>query len=148
MFDIRKPLHFPELDLIPAPDKMFKLSLDIQQTLALLSGYDGQGRRLIRVSETGTLFSTSPRVKDIANITATSANYLWSGSDIPIGEVLIKSNPNNADLIWVNVDEAAAADTGYPLASGDTLILTLTNLSNLHLKIIADTEKAILIYTR
>jgi len=148
MFDIITPLWFKDLELKPPPSGMFKLSEDIQQTIALGCGFDGQGRRLIRTSESGTQYVTGPRVKDIANVLADQINYLWQGTDIPIGEVLVKAHPDNTDRIWVNVDEAAAADSGYPLDAGEFIILTLSNLNNLHLKIIADTEKAILIYTR
>jgi len=118
------------------------------QALSLLSGYDGSQRRLLRCSPTGILHTIAPRTGGAVNITASSANFLWQGSPVETTEVMIRSNPDNAGRVWVNIDTPAAADTGYPLDGGEVINLTLNNLNNLHLKIIADTEKVIVIYSR
>ena len=145
---ITKPLPFEDLETKPPLSGIIKLSDDMQQVLSLLSGYDGTERRLLTCTPTGTLSVASARVKGIANVLADQASYTWQGTDIKISEVLIKAHPDNNSRVWVNVDTAAAANTGYPLEAGDYVKFTINNLRNLHLFIAANTEKVIIIYTR
>ncbi len=145
---IGKPLPFPDLACHPPLSPDINLSDDMIQALVLLSGYSGVERKLLRCTPTGILNTVTPRFQGIVNIAATSANFLYQGPVITTTEVMVRSNPNNAGLIWVNIDAAAAADTGWPLASGEVLIFTVDNLNHLHAKIIADTEKLIVMYSR
>jgi len=148
MPDIVKSLTFDDLPTRPPLTGRPRISDDMQQTIALLSGWDGATRRLVGVSPSGVLYIASPRVKGIANILADEAIYNWQGGDIQTSEVLIQSNPNNSGEIWVNVSAAAAVDTGYPLDAGDSIGFSINNLHSLHIHIVADTEKAIVIYTK
>lgn len=147
MFEILKSLTFDDLPTKPELKGRPKLSEDLQQTVALLTGWDGATRRLIGVSPSGVIYTASPKVKGITNILADQVSYNWQGGDISTSEVLVKANPNNAGEVWVNVGAAGAVDTGYPLDAGDSVVFSINNLLSLHIHIVADTEKAIVIYT-
>ena len=148
MSEILIPLTFEDLPTKPPLVGRPRISEDLQQTVALLVGWDGATRRLVGVSPSGVLYVTSPRVKGIANVLADQASYTWQGGDIPISEVLVRSHPDNSGRVWVNVGAAAAANTGYPLDSGEWVNFAINNLHTLHLFIASDTEKAIVIYTK
>ncbi|KKN16544.1 hypothetical protein LCGC14_0974950 [marine sediment metagenome] len=148
MTKIRIPLPFDDLDTHPPLASMITISDDMLQALVLLSGYSGTERKLLRCTPTGILNTVTPRFQGIINVAASGANYLYQGPVIMTTEVMVRSNPNNAGLVWVNIDGAATTDTGWPLASGEVLMFTVDNLNHVHLKIIADTEKVILMYSR
>ncbi len=148
MYKITKPLPFGQLETNPEISGMPTLSDDIQQTLSLLSGFDGQERQLIVVSPTGILRVAGARVASISNILADQDSYTWNGSNVKSSEVLIKAHPDNTGRVWANVDNAASANNGYPLDAGDYVKFSITNLTNLYLFIATDTEKAIIIATR
>ena len=143
---ITKPLPFPELKSKPELPASIRISDDMQQTLALLAGYDGLQRKLIEVTSNGVLVTASIRPKAVINITGVGANDDWQGNDIKCSEVKVISNKNNASLVWVNVDAVAAADTGEPLDSGDYLVWGMETLANLHIHIVGDGEKVIVTY--
>lgn len=148
MGEVRTPFELPEpLTKPPLPSNP-RISDDIQQTLATLVAYDGIKRRLLRSTPTGMLQTVNPLAKQFANILANTANYLWQGDDIKCSEVVVRANPDNSQRVWVNIYAAAAADTGWPLDGGEHIVLTLTNLSHLHLKILDNGEKVILYYTQ
>lgn len=144
----KKTLPFDDLELIPPVTGSLDISENVQQTLSLLSGFDGVQRRLLKVSSGGVLFVAAPRVKDILNLLADQTTYNWQGDNIETCDVLIRAHPNNNDRVWVNIDEAAAPDTGYPLDGGEWVNWTVSNLKNLHVHIVTDTEKAIVVYSR
>jgi len=146
--NITRPLPFTELNAKPPLDPQLPVSDDIQQTLSLLCGYDGEERRLIRVSPSGVLYVAPPRVNGIFNISDAEAGYNWQGSDIKATEVLIRAMTTNSGLVWANVDVAATVDTGYPLASGEWIRWSISNLKNLHLHIVTAAEKAIVVYSQ
>jgi len=148
MFEILKSLTFDDLPTKPEISGRPKLSEDLQQTLALLSGWDGATRRLVGVSSTGVLYTASSRVKGIINIGGGGAGYNWQGSDIQTSEVLVKANPNNTGEVWVNVSAVSGVDTGYPLDAGDYVVFSINNLHSLHVHIVTAAEKAIVIYTK
>lgn len=148
MREITKPFNIEDLLLKPDIVGRIKLSEDMQQTLAALCCYDGSLRRLLRCSKAGVLHTSSPRIDGIIHVKRTNGNYEWQGSDIPISEVMILGHPANNQLIWVKNDEIASATNGWPLAANAVLNITLDNLLNLHLLIVADGETAIIAYTR
>ena len=148
MLEILKSLTFEDLPTKPPLVGKPKMSEDLQQTVALLVGWDGATRRLIGVSPSGVLYVASPRVKGILNILADQTSYTWQGADILTSEVLIRAKPTNSGRIWVNVGAAGAVDTGYPLDSGEWVRFSINNLHSLHLFIAVDTERAIVIYTK
>ena len=100
MAKIKKSLPFHELELRPDITTAVSLSDDIQQTLALLSGWAGDTRRLIRCADTGVLYTVNPRILGIAHVTADETNYVWQGSDKVITEVIIRGHPSNSDTVW------------------------------------------------
>jgi len=146
MAEIQKPIPFDQLNAKPPLTARPRVSDDIQQVLALLSGFDGQQRKLVGVSQSGTLYVTSPPVKGVVNFPAVGASYDWQGDNIECSEVLVMNDPANTGKVWVNKDAAAAPDVGQPLDSGDWLRWTIKNLKELHIHIVTDTEKVILVY--
>lgn len=146
MVSITKPLPFPELTTQPELPSRIRISDDMQQSLALLSGYDGQQRKLVAVTPSGALVTTSVRPKGVINITGDGANDDWQGSDIKCSEVKVLSHKDNAALIWVNINTTADEDVGEPLEAGDYLIWGLSNLVNLHINIVGASEKVIVTY--
>jgi len=141
------PLSFPELEARPQFSPQPRISDDIQQVLSLITGYDGSQRKLLKCSPAGVLYLASPSVKGIVNILANVPAYNWQGEGIPTSEVLILNNPKNTGDVWVNVGGVAAVDVGYPLETGDWVLWGINNLRSLHLHIVDDTEKAIVVYT-
>jgi len=148
MPDVIKSLTFDDLPTRPPLTGRPRISDDIQQTVALLSGWDGATRRLLGVSPSGVLYTASPRVKGITNVLANTPTYNWQGSDEQVSEVLVRANPKNVGDVWVNVGAAAAVDTGYLLESGEWVSFSINNLHSLHIHIVSTGEKAIVIYTK
>lgn len=148
MPEIIKPLTFDDLPIKPPLVGRPKISEDLQQTVALLVGWDKSTRRLVSVSPTGVLHIAQSPVKGITNVLADQAAYNWNGGDISTSEVLVKSNPNNLGLIWVNVGAVAAANAGHPLDIGEHVVLSVNNLHSLHIHIVSDTDRASVIYTK
>lgn len=148
MAEILKSLPFEDLPVKPSLVGRPRISEDLQQTLALLSGWDGSSRRLVAVSPTGIMQVASPTAKGILNILANQASYVEQGGDISTTEVLVKAHPDNVGLVWVNVGIAATVNTGFPLEAGEWVVLSVNNLRSLHLFIASDTEKASVIYTK
>lgn len=146
--DIIKPLPFDDLPTKPEIVGRPKMSDDIQQTAALLVGWDGATRRLVRVSPSGVLHTASARVKGVTNILANQGSYNWQGGDVSTSEVLIRANPKNSGEVWVRVGAVAGVDTGYPLDAGDFVVWGINNLHSLHIHIVNTGEKAIVVYTK
>ncbi len=147
MFKILKSLTFKDLPTKPEITGQPALSEDMQQTVALLSAWDGITRRLIRSSQTGILYASSPKVKSIINKVSTGSTENVTFTDIPISEVLVMANANNGGHIWLNIGANGGVDIGWPLDAGDSLNISLNNLLDLHLHIITSGDKAIIIYT-
>lgn len=148
MFEILVPFKIDGLLMKPEFSGRIKMSEDIQQTLASLVGYDEATRRMLRCSEGGVFYVTSPRLKNIVHITANDDAYDWQGSDEKVTEIMVMGHPDNSGLVWVKNDEAATTNNGWPLAAKEILGVTVENLNNLHLLIASTGEKAILLYTR
>lgn len=140
-------LPFDELDTKPPLNPQPTISDNIEQVLALLSGYDGSQRKLLKCSPVGVLYVAQPVVKGVINILADQASYNWQGEGISTTEVLIIAVPTNSSRVWVNVGAAAAPDTGYPLDSGDWLRWSINNLRSLHIHIVGNGEKVAVAYT-
>ena len=147
MSEILKPHTFEDLPTKPPLVGRPRISEDLQQTAALLVGWDETTRRLVRVSPSGVLYVAGARVKGILNILADQASYTYQGNDVSTSEVLIKAHLDNSGKVWVNVGAAAAVNTGYPLDTGEWVKFSINNLRSLHLFIVSDIERAIVIYT-
>ena len=148
MPEIQKPLTFEDLPVKPPLSGRPRISEDLQQTVALLVGWDKRTRRLVSVNPSGVLHTASPDVKGIINFQADGDADTWQGSDIVTSEVLVRAKPTNSGRVWANVGIAAAVDTGYPLDSGEWVNFSIINLKHLHLYLTKDDNWVIVIYTK
>jgi len=148
MPEVLIPLTFEDLPTKPPLIGRPRISEDLQQTVALLVGWDNTTRRLVSVSPTGVLYVTSARVKGIANVLFASPSYAWQGEIVSVSEVLIRAHPDNTGRVWANVGAVAAADTGYPLDAGEWVKWSINNLHTLYLLGSATATKAIVVYTK
>jgi len=147
MGEVLIPLTFDDLPVRPPLVGRPRISEDIQQTAALLVGWDGVTRRLVRCSPTGALYVTSPRVKGIINQLSGGIGSTHQFTNIVTSEVMIRANPSNFGRVWVNVGKAAADHTGYPLDAGEWVNWSINNLINLHLFFANEDDYAIVVYT-
>lgn len=147
MQTIGKPLQIPELDIKPEPTGGMKISEDMQQVLSLLTGFWRNKRILLKASQTGVLFVTSPELEDIFHVTADGDNDTYQGSNIQCSEVLVMGHPDNTGKVWARSKKTATTDNAWPLDAGDVISFSITNLNMLQLLIVTDTEKAIVAYT-
>jgi len=148
MPEVLIPLTFEDLEVKPPLVGRPKISEDLQQTVALLVGWDKRTRRLVSVSPSGVLHVASAPVKGIVNLLSTGDGTTQQGGDIKTSEVLIRAIPTNSGRIWINVGTAAAVNSGYPLDSGEPVTLSVNNLHSLHFYFTKDTDKACVVYTK
>lgn len=147
MFEIQMPFPLKGIPLKPELTGRVKVDETAIQTLAALLGWDGEARRLLTCAVGGSLQVTSPVAKAITNKVSTGDNESVTFSDIPTTEVLVMANANNTGDVWVNIDVAAAVDTGWPLAAGDILNISLNNLQSLRLFLTTSGDKVIILRT-
>ena len=147
MAELLKALTFDDLPTRPPLSGRLKISDDLQQTIALLSGWDGATRRIIRVSPSGVIRTGSARAVGLYNIVADEDAYEITYDDCPTSEVLLRAFPDNTGRVFVNIGTAAALNTGYPLFTGEWVNLSVNNLNSLQLYIEKDTDKVAAIYT-
>lgn len=147
MPEILIPFTFEDLPVKPPLKGRPRISEDLQQTLALLSGWDGATRRLIRCSASGILRTAPPQVKGLLNILADQDAYTTQGSDIKTTEVMIRAFPDNTGRVFLNIGIAAALNTGYPLFTGEWVNISLNNLNIMYLYVEKDTDKVAIIYS-
>lgn len=147
MVEIMKPLTFDDLPTKPPLVGRPRMSDDLQQTVALLSGWDGSTRRLIRVSPTGVIRIGSARAIGVINVLSDTDGYTITCENCPTSEAMIRAFPDNTGRVFVNIGAAAALNTGYPLFTGEWINLSVNNLNSLQLWIEKDTDKVSVIYT-
>ncbi len=147
MLEIIKPFTFDDLPTKPPVTGRPKVSDDLQQTIALLSGWDEITRRLIRCSPTGVLRVGSARAKGIYNIVANADGYITTCSDCPVSEVMIRAFPDNTGRVFLNISNPAGLNVGYPLFTGEWVNLSVNNLNSLQLYIEKQDDKVAVIYT-
>ena len=147
MFEILKPFTFEDLPTKPEITGRPKVSDDLQQTIALLSAWDGATRRLIRCSPTGVIRIGSARAKGVLNIVSDTDGYVLTCPNRPVSGVMLRAFPDNTGRVFVNIGIAAALNTGYPLFTGEWVTLSINNLNNLQLYVEKDTDKVAIIYT-
>jgi len=148
MPDINKPMAVPDLNLRPPIDGKVRLSEDMQQTLALLTGYCENKRVTLKASESGILSVASAMIKDIVHITGVGANSEKTGGDVPCTECLVMGHPDNTGNVWVRPYKTATVNNAWPLAAGEVVGFTVDNLKQLNMLVIVDGEKVIVAYTR
>lgn len=144
---IQTPLYIPELDLKPVPTGGLELSEDIQQALALIAGFWRNKRVLLKASQAGILFVASPQITDIFHVTATTGDFLYQGESLECTDVLVMGHPDNAGLIWVRPHTQAEVTNSWPLLKKESIDVTLSNLTQLHLRIVTQGDIAIIVYT-
>jgi len=148
MGNINKPMDIPELNIEPPISGKLRLSEDMQQTLALLTGYSDNKRVVLRASESGILYVAEPRIADIVHYTGVGANDTQTGGDIPCTEAIVTGHPDNTGKIWVRPDKTATVNNAWPLEAGDVVTFTLDNLKQLNMLFVVASEKVIVGYTR
>lgn len=148
MPEILNPLTFEDLSTKPPLVGRPRISDDLQQTVALLVGWDNTTRRLVSVSPSGVLYVASARVKGIVNALLTVPDYKLQGGDVKTSEVLIRAHPDNTGRIWVNIGAEAEENVGYPLDAGDWVKFSVNNLHTIYLLGSATATRAIAIYTK
>ena len=148
MHNINKSMAVPDLALHPPIADAVKLTADMQQSLALLTAYGIDQRKLLRCSESGVLNTCSARLKDIVHYTGVGANDTQSGSDTPCSEIMVMGHPDNTGNVWVRSGGTATVDNAWPLAAGEPLGFTIDNLSQLSMLIVVAAEKLIVAYCR
>jgi hypothetical protein len=76
-------------------------------------------------------------------ITVTTAGAAVQGTDIPGGLFCIKAHPDNTDTVWVGEDGAGdvSSSNGFPLNSGEAVVLQVANLNHLWFDADVDGEK-------
>lgn len=148
MPEIHKPMSIPELSLKPPIDGKVRLSDDMQQTLALLTGYCDSVRKILKASQSGVLNVASAQIKEIAHFTGVGANDTQKGFNAPCTECLIMGHPDNTGLVWVRPYKGAATSNAWPLAANDVVCFSIDNVNDLNMLIVVDGEKLIVAYTR
>ena len=147
MFEILRSFTLDDIPTKPEVTGRPKLSEDIQQTLALLLGWDGSTRRIIRSTPTGVLRVCDGRAKAVLNVTADQAAYTLTPDDIPTSEIMIKAHPDNTGQVVVNIGIVASLTAGFWLDSGESVEFSINNLKSLRIYVELDTEKAAILYT-
>lgn len=147
MFEIDRSLPLKEIPLKPEMSKRIKLDETMLQTLALLMGFDGEARRMLRCTLSGDLFTASPPACCIVNKVTEGTEHNITFGDTPTTEVMVMAHPSNSGDVWVNLDAAAAVDTGWYLDAGDYVQLSIDNMSRLRLNTTTIGDKVIILRT-
>ncbi|KKN15623.1 hypothetical protein LCGC14_0984100 [marine sediment metagenome] len=148
MGKLRTPFEITELSVKPPLSSSPNITDDIQQTLATLVAYNGQSRRLLRCTAHGMLEVVNPLAVGFINVVGSGVNDTYDGIDRRTSEVIVRAHPDNNSLLWLNVFKAAAVDSGWPLAANEYLVLSVNDISHLHLLIVGSGEKAVISYTQ
>ena len=147
MYKIQIP--FPVKGLPMKPELTGQQTVDdkIIQSLATLLGWDGESRRLITCAINGALHTVTPPLAGITNVASSGANEDVTFSDQQTTEIIVVANRNNTGDVWVNVDAAAAIDTGMLLDAGDSVKFSINNMQRLNLFIVTNGNKVIILRT-
>lgn len=148
MPEIIKPLTFDDLPVKPPLVGRPLISDDLQQTVALLVGWDKSTRRLVSVSPSGVLHTTQSPVKGIINTVATSNEFTGQGDNISTSEVLIKAKSTNTGTLWINISNTAANNVGYPLDAGEYIVFSVNNLHSIYYYFTKQDDWCIVIYSK
>lgn len=141
------PVKMPELQSIPESERGIELDAGMKQVLSVLAAYSQEKRVSLRASPGGVLFVSSSNVGDIFHVTATGANHLYQGGNVQCSEVMVMGHPDNGDVIWVRTKTQADTTNSWPLLLKEVVSFTIPNLNLLRIRIVANGEKAIVLYT-
>jgi len=136
------------LNLKPPITAAVKLTVDMQQTLALLAAMGDSERKVVVASESGVLNVCSARLKDIVHFDRVDPLNPTVGGDVPCTECLIMAHPDNVGKVWVRPYKAATTANAWPLDASDVANFTLDNLKQLNFNIVTDNDSVIVAYTR
>jgi len=148
MAEIIIPFPFSDLPIKPELTGRVRVSDTITQTLATLLSWDGEARRMIRASRSGSLHAVSPQFAGINRQTSVGGNETFVFPDIPTTEVIIRGHPTNGEAIWVHCSEAPSATNGYPVGATESLQISIDNLNKLRIFVVTTGNKCIVLYTR
>jgi len=141
------PVKMPEHNLIPASQQGIELDAGMKQVLSILTAYSQEKRVTLKASPGGILYVCNSEVGDIFHVVATGNNHLYQGGDVQCSEVMVMGHPDNGDTIWVRTHKQADTNNSWPLLKKEVVSFSITNLSLLRIRIVADTEQAIILYT-
>lgn len=152
MPDVNKPMAVPELYLRPPIDGKVRLSEDMQQTLALLAGYGDNARKLLKASESGILYTTNPRIKDVCDVESDGVGSHVQGLNIPCNEIMIMGHPDNDTKVWVRpyskpIVTESVVSNAWPIAANSVVGFTVSNLNQLWFYFVGETDKVIVAYS-
>jgi len=147
MYKIQIP--FPVKGIPMKPELTGQQTVDdkIIQTLAQQLGWDGESRRLITCAINGALHTITPPLAGITNVASTGVTEDVTFSEQATTEIIVLANKNNSGDVWVNVDAAAAIDTGVLLDAGEHVKFSINDMQRLNLHIIASGDKVIILRT-
>lgn len=136
MANINKPMNVPELNLRPPITEKVRLSEDMQQTLALLTGYHNSIRKVLKASESGILYTVNPRIKNIWGFKGLNDTTHKQGDNISCNEVMITGHPENTGIIWVRpytqyVPTNEGANFAWPIAANAVVGFVVSNIKQL-----------------
>lgn len=140
---IGTPLKCPELHLQPEREGNIELSSDMQQVLALLTGFSKNERIVLQASPVGSLRTTSPRIQDIKHLEGSGVNDHVQGSDMPCSEIMCMGDPTNTGTIWVRTLTTATTGNAWPLAAGEVVNLSADNYRDLRALIVTHADMLI-----
>lgn len=141
------PVKMPELQTTPESERGVDLDAGMKQVLAVLAAYSQEKRVALKASPGGVLYVCSGELGDVFHVTATGNNHLYQGENVQCSEVMVMGHPDNGDVIWVRTKSQADVTNSWPLALKEVVSFSIPNLNQLRLRIIANTEIAIVAYT-
>lgn len=141
------PVKMPEFNVIPETDRGIELEKGMKQVMSLLTAYWREKRVTLQATPSGMLFVGSSQVGDIFHELAITPNHLYNGANIACSEVMVMGHPSNGNTIWARTHKVATVDNAWPLLKKEVISFTITNLNLLHIRIVTDTERAIILYT-
>jgi len=147
MYEIQIPFGIRGLPFKPEIVGRLQVDEKIIQTLSAMLAYDGEARRLLTCSPSGSLNAQSPLAAAFINKASTGATEDVTFSDQATSEVMIMSNKNNSGDVWVNIGAVAAVDTGWLLDAGESVQFSLNNMLELNLHIVTSGDKVIILRT-
>jgi len=140
-------VKMPNLQDVPDSQRGIDLDAGMKQVLSILVAYSQEKRVSLKASPGGVLYVCSGEYGDIFHVLATANNHLYQGDNVQCSEVMVMGHPDNGDVIWVRAKTQADTNNSWPLLKKEVVSYSIPNLSLLRIRIVADTEKAIVLYT-
>ena len=147
MDEINKPMQSPEIGYQQAIERLTRVSVEMQQSLASIMGYSTNQRVMLKASPSGILYTCTPRISDILPWLAVGDNEPHQGPELPCSAVLLRAALANTDNIYVTVRKTATTSNSLPLQKGEWIVFSLENLSELHCLIAKTGDKLTVMYS-